>query len=207
MKKTIIYIAMIAIVGAIFVGCKSKQQAPAPIATNTRPIPADMVETSVTFPCDGLLDSDMNFLRVFGHGNGMDRTMADERAHQHALANLAVKLGGVTSAENMRVAVSTNAANQEQFHDKMVAISRVVANNVSVAGFRTACAEWTVSQNRSFNRYIVLEFGKQELVRQMLQIGQREGHIRADYDFDRYMRMFNENLREYERTNRPTPTW
>ena len=207
MKKTFIYIAMIAITGSIFIGCKSKQQAPAPIATDSKPIPEDMVETRITFPCDGFLDSDVNFLRVFGHGNSIDRTMAGERALQAALAELAVKLGGVASVENMRVAVSTNAANQEQFHDKMVAISRVVANNVSVAGYRTVCQETTISQNRSFNRYIVLEFGKQELVKQMLQIGQQEGHIRADYDFDRYMKMFNENLREYERTNRPIPTW
>jgi hypothetical protein len=202
MKKSFIYIALIAIAGVAITSCASKKPAPpVPITDNSQKLPVPP-EIEVIEPCSDVADSDASFLRVRGVGTSTDRTMSKDRAEQAALANLATKLAGVASMENMRVAVSTNAEGAEQFHDKMVAISKVIAYNVSVAGYRTSCEKRTVSQNGAFNTYVVLEFGKQELVKQMLDLGKKEGHIRADFDFDRYMRMMNENIREYEKNNR-----
>ena len=104
--------------------------------------------------------------------------------------------------ENSRVGVSTNA-DGEEFHNKMVAISKVVARNESIAGYRTSCEKYTYTQqNNSYTCYVTLDFGKQKLVKSLYDAMSDDKLMRADYDYDRYMKAFEEDLKEYEKQNR-----
>ena len=127
--------------------------------------------------------------------------MAKDRAYQNALVDLASKLAGVMSMENMRVGVSTNA-DGEEFHDKMVAISKLIAN-ANVSGYRTSCEKYTVSpQDGAYNCYVMIEFGKQKVVKQLYEAMSNDKQLKADYDFDRYMKAFEKDLKEYEKAKK-----
>ncbi|GHT44475.1 hypothetical protein AGMMS49965_20210 [Bacteroidia bacterium] len=158
------------------------------------------VEVEVTFPCEGL-DSNEEFVRVNGNGKSKDRTMAKDRAYQAALANLSTKLAGVASMENQRVGVSTNA-DGEEFHDKMVAVSKVIAQ-ANVAGYRTACEKYTVNQqDGAYTCYVTIEFGNQKVVKQLYDKLNSDKLLKADYDFDKYLKEFNADLKEYEKEHK-----
>jgi len=183
-------------------GCKSSKVAPVSVTDKKEMqkqtgMPA---EVEVVFPCSGI-DSDIDFLRETGKGKSKDRTMAKDRAYQEALSNLASKLAAVMSKEDMRVGVSTNA-DDEDFHDKMVDVSKKIAQ-ANVSGYRTACEKYTVNTaDDSYNCYVLIEFGKQKLVKQMYDTMSNDKMLRADYDFDRYMRAFDKDLKEYENTHK-----
>jgi hypothetical protein len=200
----IVVLAAMVITSATFTSCKSAKNATKPVSvTDERAMERRLniqAEVEVTFPCDGI-DSDEEFLRISSTGKSKDRTMAKDRAYQSALANLASKLAGVMSMENSRVGVSTNA-DGEEFHDKMIAVSKLIAK-AHVSGYRTACEKYTVSQqDGAYNCYVTIEFGKQKVVKQMYESLSNEKLLKADYDFDRYMKAFEKDLKEYEKANK-----
>ncbi len=196
-------VTFVIISGITFTGCGSKKQVAAVSVTDQKEMPKQVgveAEVEITFPCSGI-DSDLEFVRVNGTGNSKDRTMAKERAYNNALAELASKLAGVASMENKRVGVSTNA-DGEEFHDKMVAIAQRIAK-ANVAGYRTSCEKYTVNkQNGSYNCYVTIEFGNQKIVKEMYESANTEKLLKADYDFDRYLKDFNADLEEYEKANK-----
>ena len=204
MKTNLFKVAAIAVaVCLVATGCKSNKQASAVSVTDQKEMKKQLnapAEVEIAFPCSGI-DSDVEFLRVNGMGNSKDRTMAKDRAYQNALANLASKLAGVASMENMKVGVSTNA-DGEEFHDKMVAISKLIAQ-ANVSGYRTSCEKYTVNQqNGSYNCYVTIEFGKQKVVKQLYEAMSKDKQLKADYDFDRYMKAFEKDLDKYEKANK-----
>ncbi|MDR3351127.1 MAG: hypothetical protein LBN98_05760 [Prevotellaceae bacterium] len=205
MKTKQTMMVIMAVAACLFVSaCGSSKQVAQPVSvTDTKEMPKQVnipAEVEISFPCSGI-DSDEEFLRVNGTGNSKDRTMAKDRAYQAALSNLASKLNGVMSMENMRVGVSTNA-DGEEFHDKMVAVSRLIAK-ANVSGYRTACEKYTVNtQNNSYNCYVTIEFGKQKVVQQLYEGLSNEKLLKADYDFDRYMEAFDKDLKEYEQKHK-----
>jgi hypothetical protein len=206
MRKNYVMIALAAtvITSATFTSCKSSKNATRPVSvTDTKAMEKRLnlpAEVEITFPCDGI-DSDEAFLRVSSAGKSKDRTMAKDRAYQGALANLASKLAGVMAMENSRVGVSTNA-DGEEFHDKMIAVSKLIAK-AHVSGYRTACEKFTVSQqDGAYNCYVTIEFGKQKVVKQMYESLSKEKLLKADYDFDRYMKAFEKDLKESEKANK-----
>jgi hypothetical protein len=203
MKKYLMTALMAMIMFPMVIGCKTSKKA-APISVTDKKemnrqldVPA---EVEITFPCTGI-DSDEDFLRVNGTGTSKDRTMAKDRAYQSALANLASKLAGVMSMENQRVGVSTNA-DGEEFHDKMVAVSKLIAK-ANVAGYRVSCEKYTQTPgNPSYNCYVTIEFGKQKMVKQVYEALNKEKLLKADYDFDRYMKEFEKDLEKYEESQK-----
>ncbi|GHT72814.1 hypothetical protein FACS189456_2360 [Bacteroidia bacterium] len=191
--------------GIMIMSCGSSKQAAAPVSvTDNKAMQKNLsvpAEVEVTFPCEGI-DSDVEHLRVNGNGKSKDRTMAKDRAYQAALANLATKLAGVASSENTRVGVSTNA-DGEEFHDKMVAVSKVSAKNANIAGYRTSCEKYTVNQqDGAYTCYVTIEFGKQKIVKEMYEQLNANKLLKADYDFDKYLNAFNKDLKEYEQKNK-----
>ena len=189
-------LAMLVIsLGVLFTSCASSRKAAAVSVTDKKEMPKQVgvpAEVEIVFPCSGI-DSDEEFLRVNGNGSSKDRTMAKDRAYQNALAALSVKLA--------RVAVSVNA-DGEDFHDKMVAVSKVVAQ-ANVAGYRTSCEKYTVNPSTgAYNCYVTIEFGKQKIVKEMYEALSNQKLLKADYDFDRYLEMFNEDLKKYEEANK-----
>jgi hypothetical protein len=199
MKKIMIFATVVAAAG-IMSSCGSSKKVAQPVSvTDEKAMQARLgapAEVEEVFPCSGI-DSDEEFLRVNGTGTSKDRTMAKDRAYQGALANLASKLNGVMSMENQRVGVSTNA-DGEEFHDKMVAVSKLIAK-ANVSGYRTSCEKYTQTPgDRSYNCYVTIEFGKQKVVKQLYEALSKDKLLKADYDFDRYMEAFNKDLKEYE---------
>jgi hypothetical protein len=204
MKKKMIFVATVVFAVAIFTSCGSSKKTTTPISiTDNKAMQKQLnipAEVEVIFPCEGL-DSNEEFLRVTGNGTSKDRTMAKDRAYQAALANLSSKLAGVASMENQRVGVSTNA-NGEEFHDKMVAVSKVIAQ-ANVSGYRTACEKFTVNkQDGAYTCYVAIEFGNQKVVKQMYEKLSADKFLKADYDFDKYLKQFNKDLKEYEKNHK-----
>jgi hypothetical protein len=204
MIKKLVLIAIGAMfVSATIMSCVSKKVTQPVSVTDKKEMPKQLgapAEVEITFPCSGI-DSDEEFFRVNGTGNSKDRTMAKDRAYQNALANLASKLEGVMAMENQKVGVSVNA-DGEEFHDKMVTVSKLIAK-ANVSGYRTACEKYTADvQNGSYNCYVTIEFGKQKLVKQLYDGLSNEKLLKADYDFDRYMKAFEKDLEEYEKAKK-----
>jgi hypothetical protein len=204
MNKYVVSIAMTAMCACVLMtGCKTGKQITSVSVTDQKEMPRQLnvpAEVEVTFPCSGI-DSDDEFLRVNGTGNSKDRSMAKDRAYQNALANLASKLAGVMSMENQRVGVSTNA-DGEEFHDKTITVSKLIAK-ANISGYRTSCEKYTVSpQNGSYNCYCTLEFGKQKIVKQLYEALNNDKLLKADFDFDRYMKAFEQDLTKYEQEHK-----
>ena len=198
MKKNIFTIAIVmALISIAAVGCKSSK---GPISVTDGKKLGIPEEIEITFPCSGI-DSDEEFLRVTGIGKSKDRTMAKDLSYQAALSNLASKLAGVMAMGNQRVAVSVNA-DGEEFHAKTVAVSKLIAK-ANVAGYRVACEKFTVTpQTAAYNCYVAIEFGKQKVVKELYEALNNEKLLKADYDFDRYMKAFEKDLEEYEKANK-----
>jgi hypothetical protein len=200
----ILSIAMIAIgIGIAVTGCKT-QKATAVSVTDQKQMEKQLGvpgEVEITFPCSGN-DSDEEFLRVNGTGKSKDRTMAKDRAYQNALANLSSKLAGVMAMENQKVGVSVNA-DGEEFHDKMVSVSKLIAK-ANVAGYRTSCEKYTQVKDdpSTYNCYVTIEFGKQKVVKQLYEALNNEKLLKADYDFDRYLKAFEKDLEDYEKAKK-----
>ncbi len=196
MKQSISVIAMAMIFAMTSCGAS---KATAVSVTDQKEMPKQtgyVAEVEVTFPCQGI-DSDAEFLRVNGQGTSKDRTMARDRAYQNALAGLSTKLAGVASSTNTKVAVSVNA-DGEEFHDKIVSVSKVVAQ-AHVAGYRTSCEKYTVNPSTgAYTCYCTIEFGKEKVVKEMYDNLSSQKLLKADYDFDRYLEMFDKDLKEYE---------
>jgi hypothetical protein len=204
MTKKLVLIAIVAIFGgAIITGCASKKKTTAVSVTDKKEMEKQLGvpgEVEISFPCAGI-DSDEDFFRVNGTGNSKDRTMAKDRAYQNALANLASKLAGVMGMENMKVGVAVNA-DGEEFHDKMVTVSKLIAK-ANVEGYRTACEKFTVDpQSGNYNGYVTIEFGKQKMVKQLYDALSNDKLLKADYDFDHYMKAFEKDLEEYEKSHK-----
>jgi hypothetical protein len=203
MNKYLMTAFMAVTVLLIITGCRGSKKTSAVSVTDQKEMAKQFnaaAEVEIVFPCSGN-DSDESFIRVNGTGTSKDRTMAKDRAYQGALASLAEKLAGVTSMENQRVGVSTNA-DGEEYHDKMVAVSKRIAQ-ANVAGYRTSCEKYTQTPgNASYNCYVTIEFGKEKMVKQLYETLSNEKILKADYDFDRYMKEFNKDLKEYEASHR-----
>lgn len=207
MEKKFTKLGMMFIVvtmGILMISCgSSKNTATTVSVTDQKEMSKQLgmqAEVEVTFPCSGV-DSDDEFLRVNGNGSSKDRTMAKERAYQNALSNLSTKLAGVASSGNTRVAVSVNA-DGEEFHDKMVAVSKVIAK-ANVSGYRTSCEKYTMNpSNGSYICYVTIDFGKQKVVRELYENLSDQKLLKVDYDFSRYLEMFDKDLEEYEKANK-----
>ncbi len=205
MRKTTFFRIAIAATSLVMLitSCGSSKQGNSVSVTDKKEMSKQLnipAEVEVTFPCSGN-DSNEEFLIVNATGKSKDRTMAKDRAYQNALANLASKLSGVMSMENMKVGVSTNA-DGEEFHDKMVAISKLIAKS-NISGYRTSCEKYTMSpQDGAYNCYVTIEFGKQKVVKQLYEALNNDKLLKADYDFDRYMKTFEKDLEEYENKNK-----
>jgi isopropylmalate/homocitrate/citramalate synthase len=204
MKKIVFAVVTALCAGVLITGCGSSKQVTKPVSvTDSKEMAKKLnapAEVEIVFPCEGI-DSDEAFLRVNANGASKDRTMAKDRAYQNALANLASKLAGVMAMENSKVAVSVNA-DGEEFHDKMVTVSKLIAK-ANVSGYRTSCEKFTVNQqDGAYNCYVTVEFGKQKVVKQLYEALSNEKLLKADYDFDRYMKAFEKDLGEYEKTNK-----
>ncbi len=205
MKKQVFRMPLLAVVMTIVllsVSCGSSKKLVAVSVTDQKEMPKQVgmpAEVEVVFPCTGI-DSDEEFLRVNGNGSSKDRTMAKDRAYQNALAGLATKLAGVASSDNTKVAVSVNA-DGEEFHDKMVAVSKMVAK-ANVAGYRTSCEKYTVNPTTgAYTCYVTIELGKQKVVKELYEAMNNQKLLKADYDFDRYLEMFDKDLKAYEEAN------
>ena len=198
MKKNIFTIAIVmALMAIASVSCKSSK---GPISVTDGKKAGIPVEVEITFPCSGI-DSDKEFLCVTGMGKSKDRTMAKDLSYQAALSNLASKLTGVMAMENQRVAVSVDA-DGEDFHAKTVAVSKLIAK-ANVAGYRVACEKFTVTpETGAYNCYVAIEFGKQKVVKELYEALNKDKLLKADYDFDRYMKAFEKDLEEYEKANK-----
>ncbi len=192
-------VVMVAIVVVMFASCGSTKKNSSVSITDKKEMKKQLgavAEVEVEFPCSGL-DSDDEYLRVNGNGTSKDKTMAKDRAYQNALSSLATKLAGVASMDNVRVAVSVNA-DGEEFHDKMVSVSKVVAK-ANVAGYRTSCEKYTVNpETGAYTCYVAIDFGKEKVVKEMYDGLKNKNLIKADYDFDRYLEMFEKDLKQYE---------
>jgi hypothetical protein len=203
MKKYLMTALMATATVLIITGCRTSKKTTSVSVTDKKEMAKKLdapAEVEITFPCSGI-DSDEDFLRVNGMGTSTDHTMAKDRANQEALANLASKLAGVMAMENQRVAVSINA-DGEEFHDKMVTVSKLIAK-ANVASYRVACEKYTrTPDNASQNCYVTIEFGKQKLVKQLYDALNNEKLLKADYDFDRYMKAFEKDLKEYEESQK-----
>jgi major membrane immunogen (membrane-anchored lipoprotein) len=207
--KTKTNLSMIALVamaaGLLLSACGSSKQASSAVSVTDKKEMAKQfnapAEVEITTPCSGPEDSSEDFIRVNGSGTSKDRTMAKDRAYLDALARLASKLEAIAASEDQRLAVSANA-DGEDFHDKVVTASKVIAQ-ANVAGYRTACEKYTQTPgNPSYNCYVTIEFGKQKVVKQLYESLNKEKLLKADYDFDRYMKEFNKDLKEYEASRR-----
>ncbi|MDR1170795.1 MAG: hypothetical protein LBK97_08190 [Prevotellaceae bacterium] len=202
--KTYLMTALMAVMTFLAItGCRSSKGTSSVSVTDKKEMSKQLdvpAEVEITFPCSGI-DSDEEFIRVSGTGTSKDRTMAKDRAYQGALANLATKLAGVASSENQRVGVSTNA-DAEEFHDKMVAVSKVISS-ANISGYRTSCEKFTQTPGTlAYNCYVTIEFGKQKVVQQLYDALSKDKLMKADYDYDRYLKEFNKDLKEYEETHK-----
>ncbi|GHV68338.1 hypothetical protein FACS1894199_15420 [Bacteroidia bacterium] len=205
MRKISIYAAMAVLAAVVATGCGSSKQVTSPTSvTDSKAMKKNLgaaAEVEVTFPCSEGGDSDLEHLRCGGIGKSKDRKMAKDRAYQDALAQLSSKLAGVASAARDGVAVSSNA-DGEDFHDKVVTKAKEISQ-ANIAGYRTACEKFTVNQqDNSYNCYVTIEFGKQKVVKQMYEKLSADKLLKADYDFDRYMKEFDEDLKEYEQKHK-----
>jgi hypothetical protein len=202
MNKKLFFIAIV-FTSITITSCGSRKQTTAISVTDRKEISKQLnmpAEVEIAFPCSGL-DSDEEFLRVNGMGTSKDRTMAKSRAYQTALVNLASKLDGVMALDNQIVGVSTNA-DGEEFNDKMLAVSQLIAK-ANVSGYRTSCEKYTQTPGSlSYNCYVTIEFGKQKIVKQLYDALNKEKLMKADYDFDRYMKVFEKDLKEYEESRK-----
>ncbi|MDR1348628.1 MAG: hypothetical protein LBJ63_09450 [Prevotellaceae bacterium] len=204
MKRYLMTALMAAMTLLAITACRSSKGTASSVSvTDKKEMPRQFdvpAEVEITFPCSGI-DSDENFFRVNGMGKSKDRTMAKDRAYLGALANLASKLESVAAMINRRLGVSTNA-DGEEFHNKVVAASKLTAN-ANVSGYRTTCEKYTQTPgDPSYNCYVTIEFGKQKMVKQLYYALNREKLLKADYDFDRYMKEFDEDLKEYEKSRK-----
>ncbi len=200
MKTQISVIAMAMILAMTSCGAS---KATAVSVTDQKQMPKQtgyVAEVEVTFPCQDI-DSDAEFLRVNGQGTSKDRVMARKRAYTDALARLSTKLKGVASSMESTVGVSTVTESGESFHDKMIATAEVIAK-AHVDGYRTSCEKFTVNPSTgAYTCYCTIEFGKQQLVKEFHEKLSQDQVLRADYDFDRYMEVFDKKLKEYEAAN------
>jgi hypothetical protein len=203
MKKVFIFAAAAVLTGVIVTGCGSSKKAAAPVSVTDKAVQKQAgipVEQEIVFPCQGI-DSDLEYFRVNGDGKSKDRTMAKDRAYLSALANLSTKLKGVAGQNNQRLGSST-FADGEEIHDKVIAQSGVIAH-ANVSGYRTACEKYTFSQqDGSYHCYVTIEFGKQKLIKELYDKLNSDKLLKADYDFDKYMKEFDADLKEYEKTHK-----
>ncbi|MDR1341090.1 MAG: hypothetical protein LBK58_13700 [Prevotellaceae bacterium] len=196
MKRYLMTALMAAMTLLAITACRSSKGTASSVSvTDRKEMPKQLgvqAEVEITTPCSGI-DSDEEFIRVNGKGTSKDRTMAKDRAYLDALAQLASKLEAVASSEDQRVAVST-IADGEEFHDKVVAVSKVIAS-ANVSGYRTSCEKYTQTPgNPSYNCYVTIEFGKQKVVRQIYDALSKDKLMKADYDYDRYLKEFNKGI-------------
>lgn len=192
------FVAVMAIIATTMTSCGSSKMVAVSVtdAKQMEDRTGMPAEVEIVFPCSDL-DSDVDFLRVNAQGKSKERAMAKDRANQNALANLASKLTGVMAMENKKVAVSTNA-DGEDFHDKIVTISKLIAKS-QVGGYRTACEKYTVNTtDGTYNCYVTIELGKQKIVKELYDNLKSENLLRADYDFDKYLKDFEDDLEKYE---------
>ncbi len=203
MKNQISVIAMAMVMAFTMASCGASKTTVAPVTPQPQPQPPTqsyyVPEVAVTFPCSDL-DSNEEFLRVNALGTSKDRTLARQKAYTNALAGLSTKLAGVASSMQLTVGVSTTVAGEEAYHDKFVNVAKVVAQEF-VNGYRTACEEFRMNtQTGAYTCYVTIEFGKQAVVKSFYNKLNQQQLIRADYDFDRYMQVFEKELDEYEKS-------
>ncbi len=197
-QLTVMAIAMV--MGLVMASCGSSKKAVSVTDANFEKKTGYVAEVEVTFPCSGI-DSDEEFFRVDGQGTSKDRVMARKRAYTDALARLSTKLKGVAASMEKMVGVSSTVESGESFHDKMVAAADVIAK-ANVGNYRTSCEKFTVNPSTgAYTCYCSIEFGKQKLVKEFYEKLSQEQVLRADYDFERYMELFDKELKEYEAAN------
>jgi len=199
-KNNYLKIAIMAmIVGITFSACKSTKTVSAYDSKSMEKTNSQGFKEIKDLPCQGT-DSNSEYIIVNGEGKSKDRVMAKDKAYLNALENLASKLDAVASKETNRVAVSTDA-DAEEFHSKTVNMGKQIAN-ANTSGYRTACEKFVVYDDGSFGCLVTVEYGKQKIVNQLYESMSKDKMIRADYDFDRYMKQFNEDLKEYEQSKK-----
>lgn len=190
---------MALVIGFVFTACKSTKSMSAYDSKSMGKTGAQGFKELKDLPCQGT-DSNAEFIIVNGEGKSKDRIMAKDKAYLNALENLSSKLDAVASKETQRVAVSTEA-DREDFHSKTINMGKQIAN-ANISGYRTACEKFVVYDDGSYGCFVTVEYGKQKIVKQMHETMSKEKMMRVDYDFERYMKQFNEDLREYEESKR-----
>jgi hypothetical protein len=223
MKKSYLMIAGMAIIAAVgLTSCSSSkpvannnpqytytappQSAPAPTPVTAKPVTGNSEpEIEIVLPCSEI-DSDLEYLRTNGYGKSVDRQMARDAAYLDALSRLSTKLEAVTATSTKSAAVSTSSGSADTGMSEAEATRKTVnvAKNIAKAntsGYRTACEKFT-KQGNSYNCYVVIEYGKKVIVKQLFTALSQDKVLKADYNYDKYMQEFEKDLKEYEESKK-----
>jgi len=201
MKTQVLIIAFTAIaVCSVITGCSSSKKVSAQNKSAMQKNGGQSFSELIDLPCQ-VMDSGKDYIVTSGEGKSKDRPMAKDKAYLNALGNLSSKLSAVAAREVKRVGVSTQVNTEEDMHDKVVAVAEEISK-ANVAGYRVSCEKFVIYNDGSFGCFVSIEFGKDKFVKEMYDGLSKKQLLRADYDFDKYNKMFEEDLREYERGNR-----
>jgi hypothetical protein len=210
MKTKLTIIAIMAIAASLTISsCGSSKQAVAPTSvTDSKAMQQNLgvqAEVEIIMPCNGGNDSNEDFFRCNGLGKSIDRQTARDAVYNDALARLSTKLEGVAAMQTRRMSSSSTAGTTEtglteDMHAKIVSTTKTIAQ-AKIAGYRTECEKFTREGN-SYNCYVTIEYGKKALLKPVYDKLNSDKLLRIDYDFDKYMKEFDESLKEYEAKNK-----
>lgn len=188
MKKTIFYIAIIAITGATFTSCGGSKNLPS-VQSNS---------TEVSVPLSGAAyRTDKDYFRASQNGKSPDLATAKKIALQNAKTELAGNIEATMKAVIENYTNQRTVGDQQEFENKFEEISRTVVNQ-TLNDVKIIDEKVFKEADGKYRYYIAIEMSKEPVVRNMNDRISKDAKMQLDFDQHRFRQILDEEMKKFE---------
>lgn len=192
MKKfrTLSLIALIAIAGFQFTGCKKKEK----LAEGGK---APKGEEEVLIPCSGLdYFSNDKYFRSNAFGESIDMMTAKKKAMSNAKAQLASDIQTTMKVVGDNYVKSSEFNNKEEILERFEENARTVVNQ-ELRGVRTICEKMVKTPEGKYKSYLAIELSGEELLNRYSEVLSKDENLKIDYNYEKFKETFDKEMEKF----------
>jgi hypothetical protein len=180
-KLTYSSFVLLAVAGALIIGCKSKEKAP-------------KGETEVMIPCSGPDYFTTNkVFRANSIGESMDQVTAKKKALTNARNELAQAIQTTVKTVTDNYVNSRELNKKEELEQRFESLNREVVDQ-TLSGIKTICEKNMLTNGGTYKSYVAIELSADDLVAKYNERLSKDDRLKIDYDYEKFKDTFNKEM-------------
>jgi hypothetical protein len=181
MKKLTYSFILLALMGALIVGCKGKDKLP-------------KGETEVNIPCSGPdYFTNNKYFRANSLGESGDLVVSKKKAMDNARAELASSIQSTVKTVTDNYVNSREFNNKEELEERFEQLNRTIVDQ-TLKGIKMICEKQVKTDKGSFRTYVAIELSADNIVNEYNERLSKDERLKIDYDYEKFKETFDKEM-------------